>query len=151
MRSRKALQYANSIDDYVRIIKEANNGGYANDWLIGDRKTGEIAYLELGLKMRMCRRLGVRAGAGCSHAEPPAEGPAMRAVLVSEFGGPEQLRPGQAADPVPGPGQVQVAVHAAGVNPVDAGNRADGRWAGLRCHASLAMTWPGSSKAWAPG
>jgi NADPH:quinone reductase len=56
----------------------------------------------------------------------------MRAVLVSEFGGPEQLRPGQAADPVPGPGQVRVAVHAAGVNPVDASNRADGRWAGLR-------------------
>jgi phospholipase B-like protein len=50
MRSRKALQYANGIDDYVRIIKEGNNGGYANDWLMGDRKTGEIAYLELGLK-----------------------------------------------------------------------------------------------------
>lgn len=50
MRSRKALQYAKSIDDYVRIIKVGNNGGYANDWLIGDRKTGEIAYLELGLK-----------------------------------------------------------------------------------------------------
>jgi hypothetical protein len=50
IRSRKALQYAKSIDDYVRIIKEGNNGGYANDWLIGDRKTGEIAYLELGLK-----------------------------------------------------------------------------------------------------
>jgi hypothetical protein len=50
MRARKALQYANNIDDYVRIIKEGNNGGYANDWLIGDRKTGEIAYLELGLK-----------------------------------------------------------------------------------------------------
>src|SRR5271169_321469 len=50
VRSRKALQYANSINDYVRIIKEGNNGGYANDWLIGDRKTGEIAYLELGLK-----------------------------------------------------------------------------------------------------
>jgi hypothetical protein len=50
MRARKAMQYANSIDDYVRIIKEGNNGGYANDWLIGDRKTGEIAYLELGLK-----------------------------------------------------------------------------------------------------
>jgi hypothetical protein len=50
MRSRKALQYANSIDDYVNIIKEGNNGGYANDWMIGDRKTSEIAYLELGLK-----------------------------------------------------------------------------------------------------
>jgi hypothetical protein len=50
VRSRKALQYARSIDDYVRIIEEGNNGGYANDWLIGDRKTGEVAYLELGLK-----------------------------------------------------------------------------------------------------
>ena len=50
MRARKALQYSNNIDDYVRIMKEGNNGGYANDWLIGDRKTGEIAYLELGLK-----------------------------------------------------------------------------------------------------
>lgn len=50
MRSRKALQYAKSIDDYVRIIKDGNNGGYANDWLIGDRNTGEVAYLELGLK-----------------------------------------------------------------------------------------------------
>ena len=50
VRSRKALQYAGDIDDYVRIIEDGNNGGYANDWLIGDRKTGEIAYLELGLK-----------------------------------------------------------------------------------------------------
>jgi hypothetical protein len=56
MRSRKALQYANSIDDYVSIIKEGNNGGYANDWLIGDRKSGEIAYLELGLKNTPLRR-----------------------------------------------------------------------------------------------
>ncbi len=50
VRSRKALEYAGSIDEYVRIIEDGNNGGYANDWLIGDRKTGEIAYLELGLK-----------------------------------------------------------------------------------------------------
>jgi NADPH:quinone reductase len=56
----------------------------------------------------------------------------MRAVLVSEFGGPDQLRLSRAADPVAGPGQVRIVVHAAGVNPVDAGNRADGRWAGLR-------------------
>jgi len=56
----------------------------------------------------------------------------MRAMLVSEFGGPDQLRLGQAADPVAGPGQARIVVHAAGVNPVDAGNRADGSWAGLR-------------------
>ncbi|MGC2637419.1 MAG: C45 family peptidase [Acidobacteriaceae bacterium] len=50
VRSRKALQYADSIDDYVRVMIQGDNGGYANDWLIGDRKTGEIAYLELGLQ-----------------------------------------------------------------------------------------------------
>jgi Phospholipase B len=49
-RSRKALQYAGSIDDYVRIMNVGNNGGYANDWLLGDRKTGEIARFEQGLK-----------------------------------------------------------------------------------------------------
>ena len=49
-RSRKAMQYAGSIDEYAAIIRNGNNGGYANSWLVGDRKTGEIAYLELGLK-----------------------------------------------------------------------------------------------------
>jgi len=49
-RSRKAMQYAESIDDYERIMLDGNNGGYANDWLLGDNKTGEIAQLELGLK-----------------------------------------------------------------------------------------------------
>ena len=56
----------------------------------------------------------------------------MKAVVVSEFGGPEQLRLAEAADPVPGRGQVRIAVRAAGTNPVDAGNRADGSWAGLK-------------------
>lgn len=50
VRGRKALQYSSSIDDFNRIMREGNNGGYANDWLIADRKTNEIASLELGLK-----------------------------------------------------------------------------------------------------
>lgn len=50
VRARKALQYANSIDEFIRIMLDGNNGGYANDWLIGDNKTGEIAQLELGLQ-----------------------------------------------------------------------------------------------------
>ena len=50
VRARKAMQYAGSIDDYVKIMLDGNNGGYANDWLLGDRKTGEIARFELGLK-----------------------------------------------------------------------------------------------------
>jgi hypothetical protein len=55
-RARKALQYSSSIDDYVRIMLDGNNGGYANDWLLGDNKTGEIALFELGLKNHMVRR-----------------------------------------------------------------------------------------------
>jgi NADPH2:quinone reductase len=43
----------------------------------------------------------------------------MKAVVVSAFGGPEVLRVGTAPDPVAGPGQVVVAVRAAGVNPVE--------------------------------
>ncbi|HKT10379.1 MAG TPA: C45 family peptidase [Terriglobia bacterium] len=50
VRARKSMQYSNSIDDFVRIIKDGNNGGYANNWLIADRKTNEVADLELGLK-----------------------------------------------------------------------------------------------------
>lgn len=50
VRARKAMQYAESIDDFARIMKAGNNGGYANAWLVGDRKTNEVARLELGLK-----------------------------------------------------------------------------------------------------
>jgi hypothetical protein len=49
-RARKSAQYSNSIDDVIRIFNTGNNGGYANDWLIGDTKTNEVAKLELGLK-----------------------------------------------------------------------------------------------------
>ena len=31
-------------------MKDGNNGGYANNWLVADRKNNEIASLELGLK-----------------------------------------------------------------------------------------------------
>ncbi|MBN1937991.1 MAG: peptidase C45, partial [Candidatus Aminicenantes bacterium] len=50
VRSRNALQYGESIDDFIRIMTENGNGAMANDWLVGDFKTNEIARLELGLK-----------------------------------------------------------------------------------------------------
>ena len=49
-RMRHATQYASTIDEWCKIMKEGNNGGYANAWLIGDINTNEIARLELGLK-----------------------------------------------------------------------------------------------------
>ena len=56
VRARKAMQYSASIDDYARIMKEGNNGGYANNWLVADRKTNEVASLELGLKNVVLQR-----------------------------------------------------------------------------------------------
>src|SRR5712691_1685599 len=46
-------------------------------------------------------------------------------------------------DPVPGLGEVRIAVHAAAVNPVDAANRADGTWASLRLPAIIGSDFSG--------
>lgn len=43
----------------------------------------------------------------------------MRAIVVREFGGPDVMRVEERPTPTPGPGEVLVRVHAAGVNPVD--------------------------------
>ncbi len=71
VRARKALQYAGSIDEYTKIMLDGNNGGYANDWLIGDRKTNEVAQLELGLKAYKLWRTKDGAFAGSNWARDP--------------------------------------------------------------------------------
>ena len=75
----------------------------------------------------------------------------MKAMVIREFGGPEQLRMAEVSDPVPRPGQVRVAVQAAGVNPVDAGNRADGSWAGLTVPCILGYDIAGVIESTGPG
>ena len=64
-RARKAMQYGKSIDDFVKIMLDGNNGGYANSWLVGDNATGEIARFELGLKVHDLKRTndGIFVGA----------------------------------------------------------------------------------------
>ena len=49
-RARKAIQYGTSIDEVVKILSTKSNGLYANEWLIADIKTNEIAMYELGTK-----------------------------------------------------------------------------------------------------
>ena len=50
IRARRAMQYADSIDQWADIMKENSNGAYACSWLLGDIKTNEIGRFELGLK-----------------------------------------------------------------------------------------------------
>jgi NADPH2:quinone reductase len=55
----------------------------------------------------------------------------VKAVVVHRSGGPDELRLEEVAEPEPAAGEVRIAVTAAGTNPVDASNRADGSWAGI--------------------
>ncbi len=50
LRVRRAMQYADDLDQWVDLMKKENNGGYANSWLLADQNTGEIMRFELGLK-----------------------------------------------------------------------------------------------------
>ena len=56
----------------------------------------------------------------------------MRAITISEFGGPEVLTLEEVARPAPLPTEVLVRVHAAGVNPVDWKTREGQGMAGLQ-------------------
>ena len=71
VRARKAAQYAKTIDDVIRIMSTDNNGGYANDWLIGDTKTNEVAKLELGLKVNKIWRSKDTAMIGSNFPSDP--------------------------------------------------------------------------------
>ena len=75
----------------------------------------------------------------------------MQAVILRSFGGPDQLRLAETDHPAAGPGQVRVSVRAAGVNPVDAGNRADGSWAGLTVPCVLGYDIAGVVDSVGPG
>lgn len=55
-RIRKAMQYGNSLDDYVEILLNGNSGDYANQWMFADIHTNEIMAFELGLKYHNIKR-----------------------------------------------------------------------------------------------
>lgn len=55
----------------------------------------------------------------------------MKAIGLTEFGGPEVLQVVELPEPQPGPGEVRIRVHAVAVNPTDITFRAGGRAAQL--------------------
>jgi outer membrane protein assembly factor BamB len=56
VRSRKAIQYSNNIDEVIDILKKGNNGLIPNEWLVGDTKTGEVASIQLALINKPIKR-----------------------------------------------------------------------------------------------
>lgn len=56
VRVRRAMQYGERLEDFVEVMQEGNNGGYANSWLVGDVRTDEILRLELGLEFSSLER-----------------------------------------------------------------------------------------------
>ena len=55
----------------------------------------------------------------------------MKAIGLTEFGGPELLKVVELSEPEPGPGEIRIRVHAVGVNPTDITFRSGGRAAQL--------------------
>jgi len=80
VRMRKSVQYSQNIDDMVRILKEGNNGGYANTWLMADCKANEIAKLELGLSHVALSRTKNGYYVGANFPEDPG-------LIKDEIGG----------------------------------------------------------------
>ena len=75
----------------------------------------------------------------------------MKAIRIHDYGEADALIYEDAPIPEPPPDGVLIKVHAAGVNPVDAGNRADGRWAGLRVPCILGYDVAGVIDSVGPG
>lgn len=55
-RIRNAMQYGDTLDDYIKMLLDGNSGDYANSWLFGDIETNEILKFELGLKYHSVER-----------------------------------------------------------------------------------------------
>jgi hypothetical protein len=68
----------------------------------------------------------------------------MKAARFNQFGGPEVIEIVDLPDPHPGPGQVRIAVRAAGVNPSDWKKR-KGLMVDLR-QCAISQMWPPGSR-----
>ena len=70
-RIRQAMQYGDTLDDYVDILMHGNSGDYACSWMFGDTNTNEIMVIELGLKYHDIKRTKSGYYFGCNVAFDP--------------------------------------------------------------------------------
>ncbi len=95
-RVRKAAQYANDLDSFVALMQKKNSGGYANSWLVGDIKTGEIMRFEQGLKFSSVTKTKDGYFAGANYVEDPQirnlECPGLPTAEIRESQGARMVR-----------------------------------------------------------
>jgi hypothetical protein len=70
-RLRKAMQYGNSLEDYVKIMLKENAGDYPCTWFLGDTRKKEIMQFEIAKKNHSVekKREGVFYGINSAHDE----------------------------------------------------------------------------------
>lgn len=68
-RIRECMQYANTLDDCVRIMREDNAGDYPCGWLLGDTNTNEIMLLEVAKTVAEPRRTNSGVFYGSNYAQ----------------------------------------------------------------------------------
>ncbi len=81
VRLRKAIQQADTIDEFKNIMLENSNGAYCGDYLIGDSDTNEVAVLELGGKTWTIARTNDGFLPSCNYPWDP--------VVAEEMGEPQ--------------------------------------------------------------
>ncbi|MFH1150679.1 MAG: C45 family peptidase [Actinomycetota bacterium] len=67
-RMRNATQYADTLDEWVALMQQDNNGGYANSWLLADANTREIMRFEQALENQSVQKTmdGFYVGFNCA-------------------------------------------------------------------------------------
>jgi NADPH:quinone reductase and related Zn-dependent oxidoreductases len=75
----------------------------------------------------------------------------MKAMIITDFGGPEVFQEREIAKPTPEPNEVLVHVYASSINPVDYKIRQAGSWAGVKPPAVIGYDVSGVVEAVGPG
>jgi len=82
VRARVATQYGDTIANWVSLMNNGNNGGYANAWLLGSLMTDEIARYEEGLIYQV---LSTKSD-GYFYGDNAPEDPRIRNLECSDVG-----------------------------------------------------------------
>ena len=82
LRARRAGQHASTIEEWISLFREGNNGGYSNNWLLAEAATGRITSYDLTANNESCAPI-VSSGYYASYNLPQSH-----EIQVREIGSP---------------------------------------------------------------